>query len=201
MDTIINGAKTVFPACIILIFAWTLSSLTGELGAAEYIISLIGESFPMAILPLIIFVLSCLMAFAMGTSWGTMGIVTPLSVPVAYKMGQLAGVPEEAIIPTIVIPALAAVLTGAIFGDHCSPISDTTILSSTGAGADHIDHVRTQIPYAVTGAVVAAVFGFIPAGLGLHPAISIVLGIAVLVLFIKYYGKPTGSAEEIKASQ
>jgi hypothetical protein len=92
-------------------------------------------------------------------------------------------------------------LTGAIFGDHCSPLSDTTILSSTGAGSDHIDHVRTQIPYALTAAVVSGVFGFIPAGLGVHPVISIILGLVVLIVFVKLVGKPTGSAELIAGSK
>jgi len=147
IDTIINGAKTVFPACIILIFAWTLSSITDQLGAAEFIISKVGEGFPITFLPLMIFLLSCAMAFAMGTSWGTMSIVTPLAIPVAYKLGMIAGVADAALISSVVIPTMAAVLTGAIFGDHCSPISDTTILSSTGAGSDHIDHVRTQLPW------------------------------------------------------
>lgn len=191
IDTIINGAKSVFPALIILVLAWALSYISGELGAAEYLVALVeAAGIGAAVLPLLIFLLSCFMAFAMGTSWGTMGIVTPLAIPVAYAIG---GEP-------FLIPTLAAVLTGAIFGDHCSPLSDTTILSSTGAGSDHIDHVRTQIPYALTGAVVAGVFGFIPAGLGVHPVISIILGVVVLIVFVKLVGKPTGDASLIEAS-
>jgi len=192
MDTIIAGAKTVLPACIILVLAWSLSSVTSELGAAGYLVGLIeGSGLAVQLLPLLIFLLACLMAFAMGTSWGTMGIVTPLAIPIALAMGG----------ESFIIPTLGAVLTGAIFGDHCSPISDTTILSSTGAGADHIDHVRTQIPYAVTGAVVAAVFGFLPAGFGVHPLISIVLGIAALIIFVRFVGKSTENAETIAANK
>ena len=191
IDTIINGAKSVFPALIILVLAWALSYISGELGAADYLVGLVeAAGISAAMLPLLIFLLSCFMAFAMGTSWGTMGIVTPLAIPVAFALG---GEP-------FLIPTLAAVLTGAIFGDHCSPISDTTILSSTGAGADHIDHVRTQIPYAVTGAVVAAVFGFIPAGLGVPPIISIIVGIVVLIIFVKLVGKSTATVEDIDAA-
>ena len=191
IDTLIDGAKSVFPALIILVLAWSLSSVSGELGAAEYLVGLVERSgISAALLPLLIFIISCLMAFAMGTSWGTMGIVTPLAIPIAYALGGTE----------FLIPTLAAVLTGAIFGDHCSPLSDTTILSSTGAGADHIDHVRTQIPYALTGAVVAGVFGFIPAGLGVHPLISIILGIIVLIVFVRLVGKTTADAESIKAS-
>jgi Na+/H+ antiporter NhaC len=191
IDTIINGAKSVFPALIILVLAWSLSYVTGELGADLYLIGLLGERLSPAILPLLIFILSCFMAFAMGTSWGTMGIVTPLAIPLAFAVGGEASL----------IPTLAAVLTGAIFGDHCSPLSDTTILSSTGAGSDHIDHVRTQIPYAITGAVVAGVFGFIPAGLGVHPLISIILGVVVLIVFVKLVGKPTADATLIEAGE
>ncbi len=191
IDTLMNGAKSVFPALVILILAWSLSYISDELGTADYLVELVeAAGIAPAILPLLIFLLSCFMAFAMGTSWGVMGIVTPLAIPIAAAIG-----PEELIIPT-----LASVLTGAIFGDHCSPLSDTTILSSTGAGADHIDHVRTQIPYAITGAIIAGVFGFIPAGLGLHPLISIVLGIAALIVIVRLLGKPSGTVEEIDAS-
>lgn len=191
IDTLINGAKSVFPALIILVLAWALSYVAGELGAADYLISMVERSgISIVVLPLLIFLISCVMAFAMGTSWGTMGIVTPLAIPIAFALGGEA----------FLVPTLAAVLTGAIFGDHCSPLSDTTILSSTGAGADHIDHVRTQIPYAVTGAVVAGVFGFIPAGFGVHPVISIVLGIVALIVFVKLVGKTTADADSIKAS-
>ncbi|MFO7585621.1 MAG: Na+/H+ antiporter NhaC family protein [Anaerolineales bacterium] len=192
VDTIITGAKAVLPACIILVLAWSLSSVTSELGAANYLVGLIeGSGLAAPLLPLVIFLISCMMAFAMGTSWGTMGIVTPLAIPIALALGG----------ESFLIPTLGAVLTGAIFGDHCSPISDTTILSSTGAGSDHIDHVRTQIPYAITGAVVAAVFGFLPAGFGVHPLISIVLGIAALIIFVRFVGKSTENAETIAANK
>ncbi|HED24835.1 MAG TPA: Na+/H+ antiporter NhaC family protein [Firmicutes bacterium] len=192
IDTLIDGAKSVFPALIILVLAWSLSYVSGELGAADYLVSVVEKTgLGIAVMPLLIFIISCFMAFAMGTSWGTMGIVIPLAVPVAFALGG-----EQFIIPT-----MAAVLTGAIFGDHCSPLSDTTILSSTGAGSDHIDHVRTQIPYALTGAVVAGVFGFIPAGLGVHPLISIVLGVIVLIIFVRLVGRSTADADSIAASQ
>ena len=180
-DTLMAGAKSVFAALVILVFAWALSAVTGELGADSYLVGLVtAAKVPYQLLPLIIFLISCLMAFAMGTSWGTMGIVTPLAIPVA-----------NAVAPHLLIPTLASVLTGAIFGDHCSPISDTTILSSTGAGSDHIDHVRTQMPYALLGAAVAGIFGFIPAGFGVPVWISIILGIAALIVFVRFVGKST----------
>lgn len=180
-DTFMAGAKSVFAALVILVLAWSLSAVTGELGADSYLVGLVtAAKVPYQVLPLIIFFIACLMSFAMGTSWGTMGIVTPLAIPVA-----------NAVAPHLLIPTLASVLTGAIFGDHCSPISDTTILSSTGAGSDHIDHVRTQMPYALLGAAVSAVFGFIPAGFGVPVWISIILGIGALIVFVRFVGKST----------
>ncbi len=180
IETMINGAKSVFVALIILVMAWSLGYISGELGAGEYLVHLAEQTgLPFQVFPLLIFIVSCFMAFAMGTSWGVMAIVTPMAIPVAFAIGAP------------VVPTLAAVLTGAIFGDHCSPLSDTTILSSTGSGSDHIDHVRTQIPYALTGAIVAGVFGFIPAGLGVHPLISIVLGVLALIVLVKLVGKST----------
>lgn len=95
----------------------------------------------------------------------------------------------------MIIPTLGAVLTGAIFGDHCSPISDTTIMSSMGAASDHIDHVRTQLPYAVLGAAVAIIFGYIPAGMGLNPFISLLLAAAAVIAIFKFFGKDPGILE------
>ncbi len=190
-DTFMAGAKSVFAALVILVLAWSLSAVTGELGADSYLVGLVtAANVPYQILPLIIFIISCFMAFAMGTSWGTMGIVTPLAIPVAY-----------AVAPHLLIPTLASVLTGAIFGDHCSPISDSTILSSTGSGADHIDHVRTQMPYALLGAAVSAVFGFIPAGFGVPVWISIILGIAALIVFVRFVGKSTDVDLDVTVSR
>ncbi len=181
IETMITGAKSVFMALIILILAWSLSTISGELGADAYLVNLVEQSnLPYQFLPLIIFLISCLMSFAMGTSWGTMGIVTPLAIPVAYAVA-----PEYLLVPT-----LASVLTGAIFGDHCSPLSDTTILSSTGSGSDHIDHVRTQLPYSVLAAAVGAI-SFIMVGFGVHPAIPIALGLAIMILFVRFVGKST----------
>lgn len=181
METLISGAKSVFFACVILVLAWSLSSVSGELGAADYLVGLVTSGgVPYQIIPLVIFLIACLMSFATGTSWGTMGIITPLAIPVAYALN-----------PVILIPTLGSVLTGAIFGDHCSPISDSTILSSTGSGADHIDHVRTQMPYSILAAAVAAIFGFIPAGFGIPIWVTIPVGLVVLILFVRFVGRST----------
>ncbi len=181
METVMNGAKSVFTALVILVLAWSLSAVSGELGAAEYLAPMVSSAIPMWLVPFMVFLVACLVAFATGTSWGTMGILTPMAIPIAYAFGD----------ERILIPTVAAVLTGAIFGDHCSPISDTTILSSTGASSDHIDHVRTQLPYAIVTAVVAGIIGFIPAGFGVPWYVSFVIGVAALYLIVKFVGKST----------
>jgi len=182
IDALINGAKSVYVAIVILVLAWTLSSVSSQLGAADFLVGIVeAANVPYQIIPLLIFLVCCVISFAMGTSWGTMGIVMPLAIPIAAHFN----------VEYLYIPILASVLTGAIFGDHCSPISDTTILSSIGSGSDHIDHVRTQLPYALVAGAVAAVFGFIPAGFGAHPLISIVLGVIALIVVVKLVGKST----------
>ena len=172
LDIWVDGMKTLIITGVILICAWSLSSVIKELGTAKYLIQLLSGSLPPFILPSLIFVLGAIISFATGTSYGTMGILMPLAIPLAYSIN-----PDM----SYVIVATSAVLTGAIFGDHCSPISDTTILSSMGAGCNHIDHVRTQMPYAIFVAVITIVFGYIPAGFGLP--VYVVLPIAFAVSY------------------
>lgn len=182
----IDGMKGLIMTGVILILAWSLSSVIKELGTAKYIIKLLSGSLPPFLLPSLIFVLGAIMSFATGTAYGTMGILMPLAIPLAHSTN-----PEM----SYVIVSTSAVLTGAIFGDHCSPISDTTILSSMGAGCDHIDHVNTQMPYALFVAVITVVFGYIPAGFGLP--IYIVLPISLLAVFIgvQIFGKKVEDVE------
>ena len=146
------GARSMFGAIIILFFAWSIGSVIGDMKTGAYLSSLVQGNIELHWLPVILFVLSGAMAFATGTSWGTFGIMLPIA-------GDMAGVTEIA----LMMPMLSAVLAGSVFGDHCSPISDTTILSSTGARCKHIDHVATQLPYALSMALVSAV-GFITLG-------------------------------------
>ena len=169
----IEGMKGLLITGVILILAWSLSSVIKELGTASYLVGVLSDAIPAFLLPAIIFILGSIIAFATGTAYGTMGILMPLAIPWAFAIN-----PEW----NFVIVSTSAVLTGAIFGDHCSPISDTTILSSTGAGCDHIEHVRTQIWYAVFVGIVTVLFGYIPAGLGL--SIFIVLPLSLVALFI-----------------
>uniref|UniRef100_UPI00096A4388 Na+/H+ antiporter NhaC family protein n=3 Tax=Clostridiaceae TaxID=31979 RepID=UPI00096A4388 len=169
----IEGMKGLLITGVILILAWSLSSVIKELGTASYLVGVLSDAIPAFLLPAIIFILGSIIAFATGTAYGTMGILMPLAIPLSFAIN-----PEW----NFVIVSTSAVLTGAIFGDHCSPISDTTILSSTGAGCDHIEHVRTQIWYAVFVGIVTVLFGYIPAGLGL--SIFIVLPLSLVALFI-----------------
>ncbi|SFA83581.1 Na+/H+ antiporter NhaC [Lentibacillus halodurans] len=142
MDTAMNGIKGIMPAIMILVFAYTINTLSEQMGTANYLIQVTESWLNPGLLPAITFLLAALIAFSTGTSWGTFGIMIPIAVPIA--IGFAGGD-----INTIVLATVAAVAGGGVFGDHCSPLSDTTILASTGAAVDHIDHVRTQIPYSL----------------------------------------------------
>lgn len=171
MDTFMDGFKLMVLTASILVMAWSLGAITKEMGLAQYIIQQIGTSLPFVALPIIVFILSIIIAFATGTSWGTMAIMTPLAIPLAYNM---TGDPSTS-------SAIAGVvLSGAIFGDHCSPISDTTVMSSIFSGADHIDHVSTQLPYALTVAAVVLMMYVLYGLFRVSPMILIPLGMAIL---------------------
>ncbi len=186
IETWIDGMKPLLITGVILLLAWSLSSVIKDLGTAKYLVSLLSGSLPNFLLPSLIFTLGAVISFATGTAYGTMGILMPLAIPLAYSMN-----PDM----SYVIVSTSAVLTGAIFGDHCSPISDTTILSSMGAGCNHIAHVNTQMWYSLFIAAITILFGYIPAGFGL--AWYIVLPISILAVYIgiQILGK---SVEEAK---
>ena len=185
----VDGMKGLLITGVILILAWSLSSVIKELGTAKYLVTLLSGSIPYFLLPSLIFILGAVISFATGTAYGTMGILMPLAVPLAYSIN-----PEM----SFVIVSTSAVLTGAIFGDHCSPISDTTILSSMGAGCNHIEHVKTQIWYSLFVAVITILFGYIPAGFGLP--IYIVLPVAILAVFVgvQIFGKKVEEATPVE---
>ncbi|WP_133126120.1 Na+/H+ antiporter NhaC family protein [Vibrio sp. 10N.286.49.B3] len=147
------GAKSMFGAVLILVFAWSIASVISDMQTGTYLSSLVQGSINPHWLPVILFLLSGIMAFSTGTSWGTFGIMLPIA-------GDMSAATDIA----LMLPMLSAVLAGSVFGDHCSPISDTTILSSTGARCNHIDHVATQLPYALSVALVSVV-GFIVLGM------------------------------------
>ncbi len=182
------GLKMMLFAMIILILAWALSDVTGVLHTADYLVSILGEALTPGLVPFLIFVLSAATAFATGSSWSTIGILMPLVVPLTWAVLQANAVADPSHY-YLIYSAVSCVLAGSVWGDHCSPISDTTILSSMASGCDHIDHVRTQLPYAVTVGFVAIVLGTVPTGFGFPWWISMLLGVAVLGLFLRFYGK------------
>lgn len=187
IDTWVQGAKSLVITGVILLLAWSLSSVIKELGTAKFLVSILSDTLPPFILPAIIFILGAIISFATGTSYGTMGILMPLTIPLAYAIS-----PES----SYIIMSAGAVLTGAIFGDHCSPISDTTILSSMGSACDHLDHVKTQLWYAIAVAIVTVVFGYIPVGLGIPVYIVLPIAIAVIGCMVYFLGKPVEEAEK-----
>jgi Na+/H+ antiporter NhaC len=170
-------------ALVILWLAWALSAMTREpyLGTGTYLGRLLEQSVAAAWLPTMVFVLSSLVAFATGTSWGTMGILMPLAVRVTHQV--LTGEnPSASLQDPVMVATVGSVLAGAIFGDHCSPISDTTVLSSQASGCDHVEHVRTQLPYALLVGAVSIVLGTLPAGFGVSPWLLLPAGTVVLVI-------------------
>ncbi|OFI01559.1 malate-2H(+)/Na(+)-lactate antiporter [Clostridium acetireducens DSM 10703] len=187
IDIWIEGMKSLIITGVILLLAWSLSSVIKELGTAKFLVSILSNTIPAFLLPSIIFIFGSIISFATGTSYGTMGILMPLTIPLAYAIS-----PD----PNYVVLSASAVLTGAIFGDHCSPISDTTILSSMGSACDHLDHVKTQIYYSLTIAACAILFGYIPAGLGLPIYIVLPLAIILLVCLVLFVGKPVDVKDE-----
>lgn len=176
------GAQAMFPALGILWLAWSLADVTGpeHLKTAEYLGGVVGPWLSAAWIPTVVFLLSAAVAFSTGTSWGTMGILMPLVIELTAQILQRDGATITADNP-ILVASIAGVLAGSIFGDHCSPLSDTTVLSSRACGCDHIAHVRTQLPYAVVVATVAVVCGTLPVGYGLPVTAALALSTVALV--------------------
>ncbi|WP_458456063.1 Na+/H+ antiporter NhaC family protein [Methanobrevibacter sp.] len=177
----IGGMKTIVITGVILLLAWSLGGVIGDIGTADYLVGVLKNTLPQFIVPALIFILGALISFATGTAYGTMSILMPLAIPLAWAVstGDMG----------FTIVCTSGVLTGAIFGDHCSPISDTTILSSMGTSCNHIDHVQTQIYYAIFVACVAIFIGYIPAGLGIPWYICIPIGIVVLYIGLRVLGE------------
>lgn len=189
IETWVFGTKALVITAVILILAWSLSSVMKELGTAAYLVTLLSDSTPQFILPTVIFVLGSIISFSTGTSYGTMGILMPLTIPLANAVGIHTGL-EGAELHNYIVLNVGAVLTGAIFGDHCSPISDTSILSSMASSCNHMDHIATQLPYALFVGFVAITFGYLPAAFGVSVTLLLPLGLAFMFLVIRFYGKP-----------
>jgi Na+/H+ antiporter NhaC len=188
VDAWFGGVKAMMFAMIVLVLAWSLSAVTVELDTANYLVSILADTLSPALVPAVVFLLSAITAFTTGTSWGTLGILMPLVVPLTWAVLGANGIadPEHM---HILYSAIACNLAGAVWGDHCSPISDTTVLSSMASGCDHIEHVRTQMPYAFLVGTVAVLIGTIPGGYGFPPLFSILAGIGILLFFLNRFGR------------
>ncbi|MCP4872779.1 MAG: Na+/H+ antiporter NhaC family protein [Proteobacteria bacterium] len=188
----VSGSQAMMMAVSILLLAWAMSAVCADLGTREYMAAFSRFANPM-LLPAGLFFAACFVSFATGSSWSTMGILLPIVIELAAATGraaaEAAGTDPDAAAVVMVIMTIGAVLDGAIFGDHCSPISDTTILSSTAAGSDHMDHVKTQAPYAVTVMAVAVGAGYLPAAAGLPPGVCLMVGAGLLVAIAFGVGK------------
>ncbi|MEJ8802481.1 Na+/H+ antiporter NhaC family protein [Pontibacter sp. H249] len=200
MESLLIGFKTMLPAILILVLAWSLAAVTAELYTAEYLTSLFSGNISPYFLPEITFFLAAVIAFSTGSSWGTMAILYPLMMPAAWYVSQANGLTVEETMP-IMYNVISVVLAGAVFGDHCSPISDTTILSSLASGCNHIDHVKTQLPYAITVALVANIICTNLSSWGVHWILVYLIGIAVLWGLIRLIGKKNLTGTETEAVQ
>ncbi len=190
-----SGVKSMLLACVILVLAWALSEITTVIHTADYLISALGESLPPGIVPTLIFALAAVTAFSTGSSWGTMGILMPLVIPLVWAILAINGLTDGSH-HHIMYSSVACVLTGAVCGDHCSPISDTTILSSMASGCDHIDHVRTQLPYASFAGGAAIALGTLPTGFGLPWWIGMLAGGGALFFGLRMFGKRIPEAQD-----
>jgi Na+/H+ antiporter NhaC len=182
----LSGMRGMLIAIVILVLAWSLGSVTAEIGTSAYLSEILSDRVALNLVPVIVFATAAGISFATGTSWGTMAILMPLVVPLTVALGGFAAGTDEHY--TILLGAISSVLAGAIFGDHCSPISDTTVLSSAASGCDHVDHVRTQMPYALIVAAVGMLVGDIATAYGLNVWIAIALGMILLYGFLRVRG-------------
>ncbi|MFQ3225960.1 MAG: Na+/H+ antiporter NhaC [Lentimonas sp.] len=176
--TFLGGVREIAGPVLVLIAAWMLGAAISQLGTATWLSEFLQGRLPVALLPAGIFVLGATISFSTGTSWGTMGVLMPLAIPVIFA---LSGGTMDAERDRLVVAAIGAVFSGAVFGDHCSPFSDTTIVASIAAGVTPLDHVRTQLPFALLAALVAVLVGFIPLGFGAPAWVCLIAGIVCLL--------------------
>ncbi|HJO05169.1 MAG TPA: Na+/H+ antiporter NhaC family protein [Acidobacteriota bacterium] len=191
VDAWYAGIKQMLFAMIILVLAWSLASVSGGLQTASYLVSVLGDWLSPGMVPSLVFVLAGVVAFSTGSSWATMGILMPLVVPLVWAVLTAAGAQDQM---HILYSSVSCVLAGAVLGDHCSPISDTTILSSMASGCDHIEHVRTQLPYALVVGAVAIGMGTLPSGYGVPWWLGMLAGAATLYAIARYVGKPPAAS-------
>ena len=189
MEEMIEGFKLMFNAVLILTMAWSIALVTKDMHTAEFVSDILLKlSLSPYIVPALTFLLAALIGFSTGTSWGTMAILYPLILPASWMLCQDQGISVESAMP-LFYNVVACVMAGAVMGDHCSPISDTTIMSSLASGCNHLQHVKTQMPYALTVGVVALLIGVLPTALGLPSWLAFVLALAVLLSIVRFVGK------------
>lgn len=183
----------MFLAVVILGLAWGIGAVCSDLHTARYLVQTLEGSLSPMWLPALTTLVAAGISFATGSSWATMSILMPLVIPLSAGLTRSLGAEEQTF---YLIASLSSVMAGAIFGDHCSPISDTTVLSSIFSGSDHIDHVRTQIPYALVTMGVAWLLGDVATGFGFPVWLALGLGTIVLGLIVRFVGKPVPEAAD-----
>lgn len=188
MESILSGFKKMLPAILILVLAWSLAEITEIMHTADFISSGLRGKISPLVLPILTFIVSALISFSTGSSWGTMAILYPVMISTSWHVGLEAGLssPENY---EILLNVISCVLAGSVLGDHCSPISDTTILSSLASDCDHLAHVRTQLPYALIVGIVSLAVGTVLSALGLPIWICFVLSLLLLYGIVSYFGK------------
>lgn len=189
MDEMVDGFKVMFNAVLILTMAWSIALVTKHMHTAEFVSAILLKlSLSPYIIPALTFLLAALIGFSTGTSWGTMAILYPLILPASWMLCQNQGLGVDATMP-LFYSVVASVMAGSVMGDHCSPISDTTIMSSMASGCNHLQHVKTQMPYALTVGAVALFIGVLPTSLGLPSWLAFVIAIAILGIIVRFVGK------------
>jgi Na+/H+ antiporter NhaC len=194
VEAVVGGMRAMMIAMLILVLAWSLGAITEAIGTSSFLALLLTDRVAIEVLPVIVFATSAAMAFATGTSWGTMAIMLPVVIPLMVTLGGPDVYPGAPNAP-VLLGGIASVLAGSIFGDHCSPISDTTVLSSTASACDHVDHVRTQLPYALLVGVVGMAVGNVGTAYGLPVWVALLLGVGVLYAFLRFFGTSDLDAE------
>jgi len=184
MDAAVRGFKSMLMAVVVLTLAWSLGGVCTELETARFLVGSVGPWLPVDLVPTAVFLVAAMVSFATGTSWGTMAILTPLAVPLVLT-GAHTHLHHH-----LMAAVVGSILGGAVFGDHCSPISDTTIMSSMASGCDHVDHVRTQLPYALLAAAAALLLGYLPEAFADVPSwVSLPVAAALVVLWFRVRGR------------
>jgi Na+/H+ antiporter NhaC len=188
IETVVGGFKTMMPALLILILAWSLAMTTEELSTAEFLTATLGDSLSPFMVPVVVFILAAVIAFSTGSSWSTMAILYPIAIPLCWSISQNAGLPIETAME-LLYNVIAVVLAASVLGDHCSPISDTTILSSLASNCNHIDHVKTQLPYALTVGAISITMTYVSTAFNIPFIINFAIGVALMFGAVMLFGK------------